>query len=207
MPESDTVSGIHVMIYTCDAAQGLLANLPGCPGTHMARLPREIPAASTEADFVRITLSIEWTRRPEYAALTPTSLNEIGNAAVRGVRPYRGPTQLADPRPAWLDEYGLNGGALRRVEKQPPAASRDSWELFVADVHRFRDVLGRSATVPPSTLADQRSRTTDAQYPTSAGALRTPQRLPPPSRLSHWGDSRLWPVPCYTRGSPPGRRH
>jgi hypothetical protein len=94
---SMTFSGIHMMIYTCSAAQGLLEAFDAARG-HMARLPRDIPAPRTQPDFARIALAIEWTRRPDYAALAQTAPNKLGNAAVHWVDLYTGPVtwQLRD---------------------------------------------------------------------------------------------------------------
>jgi hypothetical protein len=87
---SMTFGGIHMTIYTANAAQGLLEAFDAARG-HMARLPRQIPAAHAETDSVRIALAIEWTRRPEYAILAQTAPNKIGNAALHWLDLYTGP--------------------------------------------------------------------------------------------------------------------
>jgi hypothetical protein len=87
---SMTFSGIHMMIYTCHAAQGLLEAFDAARG-HMARLPRQIPTTRSEPDFVRVALAIEWTRRPEYAVLAQTAPNKLNTAAVHWLDLYTGP--------------------------------------------------------------------------------------------------------------------
>jgi hypothetical protein len=87
---SMTFSGIHMMIYSCNAAQGLLEAFDAARG-HTVHLPRQIPTRHTEADFVRVALSIEWTRRPEYAVVAQVAPNKLNNAAVHWLDLYTGP--------------------------------------------------------------------------------------------------------------------
>lgn len=87
---SMTFSGIHMTIYTCSAAQGLLEAFDAARG-HMVRLPRQIPRPRTEADFVRVALAIEWTRRPQYAVIAQNAPNKLNNAAVHWLDLYTGP--------------------------------------------------------------------------------------------------------------------
>jgi hypothetical protein len=87
---SMTFSGIHMMIYSCNAAQGLLEAFDAARG-HMATLPPQIPTPRTEADFVRVALAIEWTRRPDYAVIAQVAPNKLNNAAVHWLDLYTGP--------------------------------------------------------------------------------------------------------------------
>jgi hypothetical protein len=87
---SMTFSGIHMMIYSCNAAQGLLEAFDAARG-HMATLPPQIPTPRTEADFVRVALAIEWTRRPDYAVIAQVAPNKLNNATVHWLDLYTGP--------------------------------------------------------------------------------------------------------------------
>lgn len=94
---SMTFTGIHMTIYSCSAAQGLLEAFDAARG-HMVQLPREIPVPRTECDTARIALSIEWTRRPQYAVLAQSAPNKAGTATVHWLDLYTGPItwQLRD---------------------------------------------------------------------------------------------------------------
>ncbi|BBZ15354.1 hypothetical protein [Mycobacterium branderi] len=87
-----TFSGILLVIYTCHAAQGLLEAFAAARG-HIARVPREIPAprADLTEPSARVALSIEWTRRPEYAVAAQTSLNKLKTARIHWIDLYTGP--------------------------------------------------------------------------------------------------------------------
>jgi hypothetical protein len=87
---SMTFSGIHMTIYSCSAAQGLLEAFDAARG-HMVSLPRQIPAPRTPDDTVRIALSIEWNRRPEYAVIAQSAPNKLHTAAVHWLDLYTGP--------------------------------------------------------------------------------------------------------------------
>lgn len=94
---SMTFSGIHMLIYTCNAAQGLLEAFAAARG-HMVNLPRQLPTPRTDTEFARVTLAIEWTRRPEYAVVAQTAPNKLDNATVHWLDLYTGPVtwQLRD---------------------------------------------------------------------------------------------------------------
>jgi hypothetical protein len=89
--------GIHMLIYSCQVAQGLLEAFTAARG-HMARIPREIPCSRGDLDAVRIALSMEWTCRPQYAVVAQSAPNKVNNAAVHWVDLYTGPVtwQLRD---------------------------------------------------------------------------------------------------------------
>lgn len=87
---SMTFSGIHMTIYSCNAAQGLLEAFDAARG-HMVRLPRHIPTPHAEPDFVRIALAIDWTRRPEYAVIAQSAPNKLNNATLHWLDLYTGP--------------------------------------------------------------------------------------------------------------------
>ncbi len=84
--------GILMVLSSCHAAQGLLEAFAAARA-HMARLPREIPAPPQDLDdaCVRVTLSMEWTRRPDYAVVTQSSLNKLKNRVLHWVELYTGP--------------------------------------------------------------------------------------------------------------------
>jgi len=87
-----TFSGILMVIYSCHAAQGLLEAFTAARG-HLARVPREIPAPRTDPDdtVARTTLSIEWTRAPQYAVAAQSAVNKQGNQVIHWAELYTGP--------------------------------------------------------------------------------------------------------------------
>lgn len=119
---SMTFSGIHLTIYSCSAAQGLLEAFDAARG-HMVHLPRQIPAPRTADDCVHVALSIEWTRRPQYAVVTQTAPNKLNNAAVHWLDLYTGPI-------TWQirDQAGLTStiGLLAEVHRTAVAVFLDA---------------------------------------------------------------------------------
>ncbi|WP_431241028.1 hypothetical protein ACQ86B_28395 (plasmid) [Mycolicibacterium aichiense] len=89
---SMTFSGILMVLYSCQAAQGLLEAFTAARG-HTAAIPREIPTAPVDPDeaFLRTTVAIEWTRRPHYAASAQMSLNQKRDHIVHWTELYTGP--------------------------------------------------------------------------------------------------------------------
>ena len=90
-----TFSGVLMVIYSCQAAQGLLEAFTAARG-HMAQVPRQIPApraalAELHEPAARIALSIEWTRRPEYAVVAQSALNKLKTARLHWIDLYTGP--------------------------------------------------------------------------------------------------------------------
>jgi hypothetical protein len=87
-----TFSGILMVFYSCQAAQGLLEAFTAARG-HTAAIPREIPAPTADPDepFLRTTMAIEWTRRPHYAASAQMSLNQKRDHIVHWTELYTGP--------------------------------------------------------------------------------------------------------------------
>ncbi len=87
-----TFSGILMVLYSCQAAQGLLEAFTAARG-HIARIPREIPAPAADPDepFLRTSLSIEWTRRPSYAVSAQMTLNHKRDHIIHWTELYTGP--------------------------------------------------------------------------------------------------------------------
>jgi len=89
---SMTFSGILMVVYSCQAAQGLLEAFTAARG-HLAQIPREIPSPRGDLDepAARIALAIEWTRRPDYAVAAQTALNKLRTNKVHWIDLYTGP--------------------------------------------------------------------------------------------------------------------
>ncbi|MBB3606438.1 hypothetical protein FHT40_006129 [Mycolicibacterium sp. BK556] len=87
-----TFSGILMVLYSCHAAQGLLEAFTAARG-HIAAIPRELPPppADPAEPFVRTTVSVEWTRRPHYAATAQMTLNQKKDHIVHWTELYTGP--------------------------------------------------------------------------------------------------------------------
>jgi hypothetical protein len=87
-----TFSGVLMVIYSCQAAQGLLEAFAAAGG-HISTVPREIPAppADLPAPDTRVATSIEWTRRPRYAVVAQTGRNKLGSAQLHWIDLYTGP--------------------------------------------------------------------------------------------------------------------
>ena len=87
-----TFGGVLLVIYSCQAAQGLLEAFTAARG-HLAQVPREIPAphAAFDEPAARVALSIEWTRRPEYAVVAQSALNKLRTAKLHWIDLYTGP--------------------------------------------------------------------------------------------------------------------
>jgi hypothetical protein len=92
-------SGIHMIIYSCRAAQGLLEAFAAARG-HMASIPSRIPTPRTEQRDIeaRVALSVEWTRRPAYAVTAQSTLNRVKTERIHWIDLYTGPLtwQLRD---------------------------------------------------------------------------------------------------------------
>ena len=92
-------NGIHMIMYSCSAVQGLLEAFAAARG-QMMHIPAEIPATKTnlpETD-ARIALSIEWTRRPKLCGRRPIGSQSAQDRHASLGRPLHRPTDLADPR-------------------------------------------------------------------------------------------------------------
>ena len=124
-----TFSGILMVLYSC-AAQGLLEAFAAARG-HLNHVPAEIPAAPAGLNdpSVRATLSIEWTRRPDYAAVPQSGLNKLKSTRVSWIDLYTGPV-------TWQirDQLGLLSTIelLGRVHKTGIAVFRDG-DQYAAD--------------------------------------------------------------------------
>ncbi|BAN91940.1 MULTISPECIES: hypothetical protein [Mycobacterium] len=118
-----TVGGIHMSLYNCQTARGLLEAFVAARG-HMIHVPAEIPAGAPTADepAARAVVSIEWTRAPSYAVVAQAALNRLKTAKVHWVDVYTGPItwQLRD-RAAILSMID----SLRRVHEVAIAVFAD----------------------------------------------------------------------------------
>lgn len=86
-------NGIHMIIYSAQAAQGLLEAFAAARG-QMIRVPDVIPTPRPDAHQgpdARIALSIEWTRRPSYAVVAQSALNKLKTARLHWVELHTGP--------------------------------------------------------------------------------------------------------------------
>jgi hypothetical protein len=121
-----TFSGILMVIYGCGAAQRLLEAFAAARG-HLNHLPTEIPTvpAGLDEPCARATLSIEWTRRPDYAVVPQSGLNKLKSTRVPWIDLYTGPI-------TWQirDQLGLLSTIelLGRVHKTAIAVFRDGDE-------------------------------------------------------------------------------
>ncbi|MDP7706918.1 hypothetical protein [Mycobacterium sp. TY815] len=125
-----TIGGVHMSLYNCQTAQGLLEAFAATRG-QMMHLPREIPVspAPAERPAGRAMMSIEWTRPPAYAVLAHEALNKLKTGTVHWVELYTGPItwQLRD-RAALLSLIE----ALKRVHHVAIAVFADG-EQYQAD--------------------------------------------------------------------------
>ena len=90
---SITLGGMHMVIYNCQTAQGLLEAFSAVRG-HMLHVPAHIPSArahSQDEPAGRVVLSIEWTRRPAYAVTAQSAVNRLKTARIHWVELYTGP--------------------------------------------------------------------------------------------------------------------
>ena len=124
-----TFNGIHMTLYSCHAAQGLLEAFTAARG-QMIHLPSEIPAPRTDPQHqARVVLSIEWTRRPAYAVVAQSALNKVKSAQIHWIDLHTGPItwQIRD-RAGLLSMIEL----LTRVHKTAIAVFADG-EHYSAD--------------------------------------------------------------------------
>ncbi len=119
-----TFGGVLLVIYSCQAAQGLLEAFTAARG-HMAQVPRKIPSprAALDEPAAHVALAIEWTRRPEYAVVAQSALNKLRSAKVYWIDLYTGPItwQIRD-QVALLSTLEL----LQRVHQTAIAVFLDS---------------------------------------------------------------------------------
>jgi hypothetical protein len=87
-----TFSGVLMVIYSCQAAQGLLEAFAAAGG-HIAAVPHEIPPprGNLPDTDTRVALSIEWTRRPRYAVVAQSARNKLNTGQVHWIDLYTGP--------------------------------------------------------------------------------------------------------------------
>ncbi|GAB4955586.1 MULTISPECIES: hypothetical protein [Mycobacterium avium complex (MAC)] len=125
-----TIAGIHMSLYNCQTAQGLLEAFVAARG-HMIHVPAKIPAGAPPADepAARAVIAIEWTRAPAYAVVAQSALNRLKTAKVHWVDLYTGPItwQLRD-RSAILSMID----SLKRVHDVAIAVFADG-EQYKAD--------------------------------------------------------------------------
>ncbi|OBJ01003.1 hypothetical protein [Mycobacterium sp. 1465703.0] len=90
---SITLEGMQMVIYNCQAAQGLLEAFSAAR-SHMLHVPAQIPTVGLDPDNEpagRVMLSIEWTRRPVYVVAAQSALNRLKTAEIHWVELYTGP--------------------------------------------------------------------------------------------------------------------
>jgi hypothetical protein len=88
-----TLGSIHMAIYNCQTAQGLLEAFTAARG-HIGHIPAQIPSAradSHDEPAGRVVLCIEWTRPPAYAIVAQSALNKLKTARIHWVEIYTGP--------------------------------------------------------------------------------------------------------------------
>jgi hypothetical protein len=87
-----TFSGILMVIYSCQAAQGLFEAFAAAGG-HISTIPREIPSPRSDLGEpgARFALSIEWTRRPRYAIVAQSAPNKLKTGRIHWIDLYTGP--------------------------------------------------------------------------------------------------------------------
>lgn len=80
-----TVGAVLMTFYSCAAVQGLLAAFRAAQ-QHSIQLPAALPAAGlTHAPGTRITIAIEWTRAPNYAAVAQSATNKLKSQTLHWV--------------------------------------------------------------------------------------------------------------------------
>jgi hypothetical protein len=128
---SITLAGLHMVIYNCQTAQGLLEAFIAARG-HLLHVPAQIPSIRADAlhePAGRVMLSIEWTRRPVYAVAAQSTLNRLKTAQIHWVELYTGPV-------TWQvrDRAGLHSiiEVLGRVH-QTAVAVFDDGDQYQAD--------------------------------------------------------------------------
>jgi hypothetical protein len=127
---SITFNGMHMLIYSCHAAQGLLEAFAAARG-QMIHLPDHIPSPAQHRSDpdTRVALSTEWTRRPTYAVVAQSGINKLKTARLHWIDLYTGPTtwQIRD-RAGLLSMIEL----LTRVHRTAIAVFADG-ETYSAD--------------------------------------------------------------------------
>ncbi|MGO9356010.1 MAG: hypothetical protein ACLP3C_36240 [Mycobacterium sp.] len=87
-----TFNGLHMGIYSCHAAQGLLEAFTAARG-QIIHVPSQIPSPPTDSQDVdgRVVLAVEWTRRPAYAVVAQSAVNRLKTGQVHWIDVYTGP--------------------------------------------------------------------------------------------------------------------
>lgn len=70
-----TLGGVLLVFYNCAAVQGLSAAFSAAK-QHANYIPEQIPAQQ-HAPASRITMSIDWTRSPNYAVVAQSGVNKL----------------------------------------------------------------------------------------------------------------------------------
>jgi hypothetical protein len=89
---SVSFGGVLMVFYNCQAVQGLLEAFTAARG-HSAMLPEQLPAPRAGGDepVAHTTVSIEWTRRPNFAAVAQSGPNRLKSAHLHWVDLHVGP--------------------------------------------------------------------------------------------------------------------
>jgi hypothetical protein len=127
---SVTFNGMHMIIYSCHAAQGLLEAFAAARG-QMIHVPSHIPSPPNNHHDpeARVLLFIEWTRRPAYAVVAQSRINKLKTARLHWIDLHTGPVtwQIRD-RAGLLSVIEL----LTRVHRTAIAVFTDG-EQYSAD--------------------------------------------------------------------------
>lgn len=86
---SFTLGEVLMVFYSCAAVQGLLAAFASAK-QHGALIPAQSPIAAARDDgpSSRITVAIDWTRAPSYAAVPQSGLNKLHSHTLRWIDLY-----------------------------------------------------------------------------------------------------------------------
>jgi hypothetical protein len=87
---SFTLGEVLMVFYSCAAVQGLLAAFAAAK-QHSALIPDQSPAVAACGDDCpvnRITVAIDWTRAPSYAAVAQSGLNKLHSHTLHWIDLY-----------------------------------------------------------------------------------------------------------------------
>ncbi|WP_084043341.1 hypothetical protein [Mycobacterium avium] len=82
-----TLGGILMVFYNCAAVQGLRAAFTAAK-QHSALIPEQIPTPQQHIEGNRITMSIDWTRAPNYAVVAQSGVNKLRSTTLRWIDVY-----------------------------------------------------------------------------------------------------------------------
>ena len=84
-----TLGEVLMVFYSCAAVQGLLAAFTAAK-QHSAAIPAEMaaPPAEPNGPTARVSVAVEWTRAPQYAAVPQSALNKARSRTWHWVELY-----------------------------------------------------------------------------------------------------------------------